>query len=139
LVFDYLELRRTVGSLGYSQDVTNAVVAAAVALDQYPLSDADKGAVFELLSDAGRKKLGDLPEKLVTGRWREDFDYGNVKIGDYVRVRPGAYDSDTGSKHNGKVGVLASVAARLATVEYIGDGNGRVIKHPISNLQSLMW
>lgn len=138
-MFDYLELRRAVGSLGYSRDVTNAVISCAVALDQYGLSDDDKSVVFELISKAGRKKLGALPERLLTGQW-EEFNYGNVKLGDYVRVRPGSYDSPSGQPHNGKVGVLRRVSARQATIEYIGDDSGRLMKHPVANLESLkMW
>lgn len=135
-MFDYAELQRHYESIGYGGDIVSALVSVAVVLDKYDLSDHDRDVVCNLLSEAGRGKLSQLPEKVVTGAW-EPFNYGNVRIGDYVRVRPGSYDSDTGKLHNGLVGKLLHMASRQCIVDYLGEAAGRQIRHPMENLDSL--
>jgi hypothetical protein len=135
-VFDYAELRRHYEAIGYGGEILEALVSVAVVLDKYDLTDRQKDIVCNLLSEAGRETLKALPQKVYQGEW-EPFNYGNVKLGDYVRVRPGTYDSDTGSLHNGLVGKLAHMAGRRCQVEYLGEASGRSIRHPMESLDSL--
>lgn len=135
-MFDYAKLRETYEAIGYSGALVEALVSVAVVLDKYQLPDSEKEVVFNLLSEAGRNKVADLPDALLGQHW-EPFNYGNVKIGDYVRVRPGSYDSSTGQRHNGLVGKLLHMASRRCLVDYLGEEAGRQIRHPMEFLDSL--
>lgn len=135
-MFNYHGLEHKLGALGLREDLVTALVSIAVTLDKYGLPTEDKETVYEMLSEAGRGKLDEAPEKLFNGEW-EPFNYGNVKIGDYVRVKPDAYDSETGAKHNGLVGKLTYMAGHRCSVEYLGEATGNSIKHPMDNLESL--
>jgi hypothetical protein len=137
-MFYYPELSRRVKAVGLDGPVHDAVVSVAVALDMFDLTDQQKAVVFDVISTTGRRKLAALPERLIEGEW-EDFNYGNVKIGDYVRIKPDAYDSPEGSKHNGLVGILTRAAAYRYFVEYLGESYGNSQYHPMSSLQSLRW
>jgi hypothetical protein len=68
--------------------------------------------------------------------WR-DFDYGNVKLGEFVRIKPDAYDSPSGVRHNGLVGILAFMNGGKCTVKYIGLASGNSQPHPMEKLDSL--
>lgn len=135
-MFDYTKLRDTYEAIGYDGALVEALVSVAVTLDKYDLTDSEKEVVYNLLSEAGRNKLAELPEKLIAGAW-EPFNYGNVRIGDYVRVRPDTYDSETGKLHNGLVGKLLHMSNRRCTVDYLGEAAGRTIRHPMEFLDSL--
>lgn len=135
-MFDIVRLRDTYEALGYRGELVEALVSLAVVLDKYNLTDEEKEVAYNLLSEAGRKKLAELPERLIWKQW-EPFNYGNVRIGDYVRVRPGAYDSATGSRHNGLVGKLVYMANRTCSISYLGEAAGREIRHPMELIDSL--
>jgi len=66
-----------------------------------------------------------------------DFDYGNVRFGDFVRVKTDAYDSASGARHNGLVGILAYMKGGQCSVNYIGLATGNTMKHPKEKLDSL--
>lgn len=135
-MFDYNALTQLYSAMGFKIEIVNAVVSLATVLDRHNLSDADKETVFRLLSDAGQESLQEVPEKVITGEWR-DFDYGNVQIGDYVRIKPDAYDSESGAKHNGRVGILQHMSHNRCTVAYVGAEVGEGLAHPMSNLESV--
>jgi hypothetical protein len=135
-MFEYNRLQELYSSIGFQPDVVSAIVSLATVLDKHGLDEEQKQTVYTLLSEAGRESVKSVPEKVVTGEWR-DFDYGNVKIGDYVRIKPDAYDSDSGTKHNGRVGILKYMAHNRCTVEYVGADVGHSMSHPMINLESL--
>lgn len=135
-MFDYNALGETYTALGFPAEVVSALTSMASVLDKHKLTDAQKDTVFALLSDAGRESVKDVPEKALKGEWR-DFDYGNVTIGNYVRVKPDAYDSESGAKHNGRVGILKYMAHNRCTVDYVGAELGEAMAHPMTNLESL--
>lgn len=137
-MFFYPELSERIRAAGYDGPVHDAVVSLAVTLDKFDLTDEQKALVFEFVSKSGREKLAALPEHLLEGQW-ENFNYGNVKIGDYVRVKSSAYDSETGSKHNGLVGILTHASGGRFFVEYLGDQVGTQMHHPEMSLESLRW
>lgn len=135
-MFEYNKLQELYSAIGMQQEVVKAMVSLAVVLDRQGLTQDQKTLVYNLLSEAGRDSLKQLPEKALAGEWK-DFDYGNVKIGDYVRVKVDAYDSPSGMKHNGRVGVLKYMTHNRCTVDYVGDELGNAMKHPMEMLESL--
>jgi len=135
-MFDYNALANFYYAMGFRPEIVDAVVSLATVLDRHELTDSQKETVFELLSKAGQESMRKVPEKVITGNWGE-FDYGNVKIGDYVRVKPDAYDSASGAKHNGRVGILKHMSHNRCVVEYVGAEGGESLAHPMSNLESV--
>lgn len=138
---DFHGLRDKLESIGYTglretdDSLIEALVAVHLTLETLGLPADARGAVMDLLSANGRDALKSVP---VFGEdaWR-DFDYGNVKIGDFVRIKPDAYDSPTGSRHNGLVGTLIHMNAGKCTVNYIGLASGNLHPHPMEKLDSL--
>lgn len=135
-MFEYNRLQELYSSIGFQPEIVSALVSLATVLDKHGLTEEQKQTVYTLLSEAGNESVKSVPEKVVAGEWR-DFDYGNVKIGDYVRIKPDAYDSESGMKHNGRVGVLKHMAHNRCTVEYVGSDVGHSMSHPMTNLDSL--
>lgn len=115
--------------------MVEAMTAIAITLDNYDLSDEQKGVVLDLLSTHGQDKLNQLPD-IQEDSW-EEFNYGNVKPGHFVRVKRDAYDSDTGEVHNGLVGILRYMSAGRCLVDYIGLSAGKGMRHPMEKLESL--
>lgn len=132
----YQQLEKTLRALGHSEKTVAAVVSATVSMDKYGLSDDEKYAAYSLMSTVGFEALRKLPEAVVDGEWI-DFDYGNVIIGDYVRVKKDAYTSVSGVNHNGKVGQLVKMYGGKCTIEYIGLDTGTSMPHPWQLLDSL--
>lgn len=116
--------------------IIESIQALILTLDYYELSNYELETVLSLISSEGRDKLNNLPDKLFSSEWQE-FDYGNVSIGHFVKVKDDAYSSEKGSLHNGLVGTLSFMSARHCTVNYIGFGSGKIMKHPMENLLSL--
>lgn len=135
-MFDYHDLSRRLVAIGYDGLVTHAIVSVAVALDRFDLDEQQRSAVLDFISAEGRKQLDQLPDKLLNGEW-EDFNYGNVNEGDYVRVKKDAYDSDEGKLHNGLVGIVVNASARRYLVHYLGEHVGNSRYHPESSLETL--
>lgn len=134
---DHEGLKAKLASIGYDEDseLVKAILAVHVTLSSYKLPPEDRSVALELLSKSGRKALESTPS-FDENSWR-DFDYGNVKIGDFVRVKKDAYDSPTGVRHNGLVGVLKFMSNNQCSVEYIGLASGNTMKHPMGRLESL--
>lgn len=134
-------LREKLEALGYSglreddESLIQALVAVHLTLETFELSEAARGAVLDFLSSKGQETLNGVPD------WSEeswkDFDYGNVKLGDFVRVKTDAYDSSTGSHHNGLVGILVDMANRKCLVKYLGLTSNNTYPHPMEKLDSL--
>lgn len=141
LASDHENLRAKLVSLGYNGDhaddesVIQALVAVHLTLQSFELSKDAQGAVLDLLSTTERAKIDAVPE-FPEDAW-QDFDYGNVKIMDFVRVKRDAYDSDTGVKHNGLVGILLHMRGGVCTVEYIGLASRNSQRHSMEKLDSL--
>lgn len=142
LVTDHNQLRQSLEGVGHGSgtpegsEIADAVIAVSITLDSFSLSDSAKKAVLEILTSEGSKDLREASDGLTGKVWR-DFDYGNVKIGDYVRVKQDAYQDNTGARHNGLVGKLVSMRSGRCTVQYIGMATGSRISHPKEFLESL--
>lgn len=134
-------LRKKLIEIGYDGSkpsdsaVTQVLLAIALTLDESGLSDEDKAVVVELLRESAQEEIGATPD-MSEDRW-EDFNYGNVKFGDFVRVKRNAYSSETGAKHNGLVGILVAGAYGRYSVNYIGTSSGSTMRHPMGMLESL--
>jgi hypothetical protein len=141
LATDHFDLRAKLESIGYSglreddESLIQALVAVYLTVESFNLSKEAQGAVLSLLSAVGQASLAE-PAELKEEQW-QDFDYGNVRFGDLVRVKRDAYDSETGARHNGLVGVLTGMKAGVCTVEYIGLATGNTMRHPKERLDSL--
>lgn len=96
------------------------------------VSSNDLQAVLQLLSYDGSYELSNT--KIPT-QWSE-FDYGNAKIGSLVKVKEDAYTSETGLRHNGRIGFLLDISGRRCLIRYLGTRGKSDMRHPIDNLQS---
>lgn len=138
-LFDHEDLQERLAMAGYAEDegISKAVMKLAFVLDNEELSDTHKELVMNLFNKTTLDQIKALPlEFLGKNKW-VPFDYGNVKKGDYVRVRYGAYDSETGQKHNGRLGTLIDMKAWRCKVQYIGMPNEEPMTHPMDNLESI--
>lgn len=131
-------LRDKLISLGYDgsheddESVVQALVAVRLTLESLKLSEGAQGAVLDLLRDT---EWEDFPET-TEDSW-QDFDYGNVQLFDFVRVKPNAYDSDSGVKHNSLIGILTDMRGGQCTVKYLGLASRNSHRHPKEKLDSL--
>lgn len=141
LANDHDGLRAKLVSLGYNGDhaddetVIQALVAVSLTLESFNLSEGAREAILDLLSTTGRQSISTVPE-MPEDAW-QSFDYGNVKLMDFVRVKRDAYDSETGVKHNGLVGILTSMRGGVCTVEYVGLASRSSQRHSMEKLDSL--
>jgi len=138
---DFEGLREKLEGLGYTglretdESLIQALVAVHLTLETFKLSEDARGAVLDLLSGNGRDAVKSTPV-FAEDAWKS-FDYGNVKMGEFVRVKTDAYDSPTGNPHNGLVGVLTYMSGGKCTVTYIGLASGNSQPHPMEKLDSL--
>ena len=134
-------LREKLESLGYTglretdESLIQALVAVHLTLQTFDLPKAAQEAVLDLLSGSGRQAIEESPA-FKEDDW-VDFDYGNVKLRDFVRVKTDAYDSETGSRHNGLVGILLEMTRGICTVKYLGLAANNQIRHPMEKLDSV--
>lgn len=137
--FDYDDLSERLEAIGYSKEsvIHTTILTLAATLDNEELNDSDKLSVLSLFSSEAISQLNELPFSVLSRTSWRDFDYGNTPIGAFVRVRKDAYDSNTGKKHNGKVGILKDMRARRCKVSYIGDTVTPIMEHPMENLETL--
>lgn len=129
--------KEVVDVLGVDEKSKETLLSLFVTLQESGLSVEQAKDVLEIFSPSGMEQLGKVPTEVINAEWREDFDYGNVKIGDYVRVIPGSYeDSATGKKHGGRIGILVFMKSYMCTVRYIGLHSGNTMIHPMKRIQS---
>lgn len=138
---DLDRLSKKIREIGYDDRSPNgskilpALIAIHLTLDSFQLSDSEKRDVLDLLSQGSESQISKLPD-MSDDCW-EDFNYGNVRFGDFVRVKKNAYDSETGSRHNGLVGILTAGSSGRFLVSYIGLRSGTATRHPMGMLESL--
>lgn len=137
-MFDIESIRARLTAIGFERGnpVHDALTAVALVLGDSNLDDEQLTTVLDLMSSEGREAVNKA-ESHGDDAWR-DFDYGNVRIGDFVRVKKDAFDSPIGSKHNGRVGRLVHMSNRVCTVSYLGIPTERQVKHNMNKLQSLV-
>lgn len=138
-LFDHDDLKNRLTIAGYDENtpVGHAILKLAFVLDNEEISDIKKQLVLDLFSKTGLEQLNSIPVDFLSKNKWVLFDYGNVKKGDFVRVRYNAYDSVTGEKHNGRLGVLIDMKAWRCKVKYIGMPTEELMTHPMDNLESI--
>lgn len=114
-----------------------AIMDAMVAFSFHIDDEVSCKRALSVISDFGVKQMESTP-LIPEDAWGE-FDYGNVHIGEYVKVKPDAYESGNGLEHNNRLGVLTSVSGRRCTVRYITEPQPRQMNHPIDRLLSLRF
>lgn len=119
-----------------SPEVFDAVVELIMALRARGMGDQDLRLTLELVG-SGYDEISGYP-MYDENSWM-DFDYGNVKPGDYVKVKSDAYTSTTGAKHNDRVGRITNISGRRVHVRYLGTSRVSEMSHPIANLQTLNY
>lgn len=140
---DRTDIRESMEWLGYWKDhperaqIVDALVAVFLTLDHSDLRPEMYDVVFRFVTPEGQGALN-MTKEYLDRSW-QDFDYGNVKIGDYVRVKKDAYPDGTGARHNGLVGKLIDMRAGKCRVQYIGLAVENEMNHPKENLESLKW
>ncbi|UDL16794.1 hypothetical protein SEA_ATUIN_101 [Arthrobacter phage Atuin] len=139
---DHNNLREVLANIGYDgshvddEQIIEAIVEISITLDRLKLSAEARQIVMDLVSREGEDAIHNVMN-FGEDAWMKDFDYGNDGVGSYVRVKPDAYDTPSGSRHNGLVGVLTSLRGHRADVRYIGRAAGSAMKHSKEALQSL--
>ena len=118
-------------------DIYNALSDAFIALSFWNLDSGSVDRALNLISEYGLSDLESTPN-IPADAWVE-FDYGNVKIGEYVMVANDAYDSSTGRRHNGRLGVLTGMSGRRCTVRYIAEQDHAEMRHPMDKLRSISY
>ena len=119
-----------------SPEVFDAVLELVTTLRVRGMSEDDLRLTLELVS-SGYDEIQGYPI-YDEDSWM-DFDYGNVKPGDYVKVRGGIYETPTGMKHNNRVGRITNISGRRVNVRYLGTSRVSDMTHPIANLQTLKY
>ena len=132
----YKDLEKKLLAMGHDEQTARAVVSAMVSVDKYGLSEDQKYAVYSLMSVEGFAALRGLPDAVAFGTWTK-FDWGNMRDGDYVRVKKDAYTAPSGVNHNGKIGRIANLYGGRCRVDYIGLDTGSAMTHPVGFLESL--
>lgn len=134
----YEEFERLISAVGLDDSKEKEVLLALYAtLAASGLTPGQARHVLEIFSSGGLQQLSSVPSRVLTAQWQK-FDYGNVKIGDFVRVKKGVYyDSDSGIKHEERIGVLVSMINYRCKVKYIGLHSGNIMVHPMKNLESM--
>ncbi len=137
--FDYDDLKERLILAGFSEgsEVFKAVNNLAIVLDNEEISETHRELVLEVFSKTALEQISSLPKEFLSQNKWMVFDYGNVKKGDYVRVRLNAYDSPIGVKHNGRLGILIDMKAWRCKVQYIGMPQVETMVHPMDNLESI--
>lgn len=136
---DFDDLSKKLELAGYDPkgEVVKTILNLAYTLDASGLSESDRSIVLQLFSSKGLEQLQNLSGRIPSSYKWSEFEIGNTREGDVVRVRLDAYTTDTGMKHNGLVGVIESVYAGRVTVRYYGRYADIPQIHPREKLEIL--
>lgn len=127
------ERLKAIGLKKSSPEVFDAVTELITALRVRDMTEEDLKLTLEIIS-YGFEEINSF--NIFDGNLWMDFDYGNTKPGDYVKVKDNSYDSPTGTNHNGRVGRITNISGRRVHVRYLGTSRVSDMTHPISHLQS---
>ncbi len=135
---DYRFVERELEKAGYKDSsIPDAVTALFAVLDGRGLDLKDRKAVAQLFASLVAKD-GDLGNKAgPRSVWRQ-FYLGTFPYQTTVRVKPDAYDTPAGSRHNGLTGTFASARAGRAMVQYHGRHDGSGHEHAPDKLE-VLW
>ena len=120
-------MRGILSRLGYSPDNDISLITEKlyITLAGLTLDTETQRVVASLLSEYVAGHLDELPESVT---WLP-FEQGLVCSGDTVRVRPDAYESELGNKHNGLAGTVSAIRGGRVIVKYFGREDGIGVTH----------
>lgn len=131
---DYSFIKRELEKAGYFTDeergdqVSDSVLALFAVLDGRELDRVDRETVARLFASLVEKD-GNLGVRSgPRSEWKQ-LHLGEVPYGTTVRVKPDAYDTPAGSKHNGLTGTFAAARGGRVFIEYHGRVNGLGHEH----------
>lgn len=135
---DYSFIDRELEKAGYKDNsIPDAVLALFAVLDGRGLDLKDRKAVAQLFSTLVGKD-GELGNKAgPRSVWRQ-FYLGTFPYQTTVRVKPDAYDTPAGRRHNGLTGIFASARAGRVLVQYHGRHDGSGHEHAPDKLE-VLW
>lgn len=139
---DYSAIFRELEKAGYFTDgdygttVSDAIFKLFATLDSSELEPADRIAVGHLFSTLVTSDFHLGNETDERSEWKQ-FYLGSVRPGEVVRIKKDAYDSPSGMRHNGLVGVFTSARAGRCMVNYYGRRDGKSHEHAPDNLEVL--
>lgn len=139
-MLDLGDFRDSLTNAGIETDseMYHAIIDAAVALSNRQLNSDQIKYALGFISEYGLNQMENtltIPDEA----WAP-FDYGNVRVGEYVKVKPDAYDSATGWVHNGRLGVVTNVSGRRCTVRYLTNTDPDATQqHPLDKLLSIRF
>lgn len=137
---DYKLVETQLKKLGYTDNnETGSEVRAAVlelfhVLDAQPLDAVDRKTVAQVFRGLVETNLELAVDR---AEWRQ-FYLGDVRIGEVVRVKPDAYPTKSGKKHNGLVGKLVGANHGRCIVQYTSRNDGAGHNHPPDLLEVLV-
>lgn len=140
---DYSFIQREIESAGYHTEdgrgerISAALLALFATLDGQGLDLSDRRSVAQIFSTLVEQD-GNLGTKAgPRSQWKQ-FYLGTFPYGSTVRVKPGAYATPAGSRHNGLTGTFVSARAGRAYVQYHGRHDGSGHEHSPTNLE-ILW
>lgn len=141
-MFDHEYLIRQLELVGIGERAEDARIMLAMemlayTLDAQELTESERSIVLQLFSKTGLEQLQDVSGKVQASKRWSEFEIGNTTYGDIVRVKLNAYDTPSGSEHNGLVGKVESVSHGRVGVRYIGRYADQLQIHPRGNLEVL--
>lgn len=138
-MFNYEQLSKSLSDSGYDTDskIVKAIMNLSYTLDASELSETDRSIVLQLFSVRGLGQLQENPGRLPESYKWSEFEIGNTRVGDVVRVRLDAYNTSSGSNHNSLVGIIESVYAGRVEVRYLGRYADIPQTHPREKLEIL--
>jgi len=140
---DYSFVERELERGGYFTDVERGAALSASIIRMLETLDASELDVEERevavkLMAALVEKDGDLGIRAThRSEWRQ-FYLGQYQYGVTVRVKPDAYDTISGSRHNGLVGTFVAARAGRCMISYYGRKDGTGHEHHPSKLEVML-
>jgi hypothetical protein len=140
---DYSFVERELERGGYFTDVERGAALSASVIKLFETLDAadldleERDVAAKLFSSLVERD-GDLGIRTShRGEWKQ-FYLGQYQYGATVRVKTDAYDSLSGSRHNGLVGTFAATRAGRCMIVYYGRKDGTGHEHHPSKLEVLL-
>jgi len=140
---DYSFVERELERGGYFTDVERGAALSASIIHLFETLDAseldeDEREVAAKLFASLVEKDGNLGIRAnARSQWKQ-FYLGQYQYGATIRVKPDAYDTLAGSRHNGLVGVFAATRAGRCMIAYYGRKDGTGHEHHPSKLEVLL-
>lgn len=140
---DYSFVERELERGGYFTDVERgAALSASIiklfeTLDAAELDTEERDVAAKLFASLTEKD-GDLGIRSTSRSEWKQFYLGENPYGCTIRVKPDAYDTIGGARHNGLVGTFAAARSGRCMIVYYGRNDGTGHEHHPSKLEVLL-